>query len=243
MKYLLCPKQYQAEQRIEEAFFDNVYVVLGGDSQTGKTIVAQRLLKNADRTRVYTAYVPGSFTKSYCNAELAFSAALGLPITNDFRSFSNIGRVLGDLIGGREFRLVFDDAGVHFGGGAEQRNASNKLMRALIRQFPEVKLLFVSKVDILDGIPRDLVAKKPRYVNIGTWQHDQASRAFINQTGEACGFKSHQLTNDYFVKGLLEKSHGASGAIIKTLQVLARNSRYKNFPYLPVECLRNLWDF
>lgn len=243
MRYLLCPKQYRAERCIENSFSDNVSAILGGNSQAGKTTVAKRLIKNADRTRIYTAYVSGSFTKAYGNVELAFSAALGLPVTSDFMYFHNIERTLKDLIGGREFWLVFDDASVHFGGGAEQRNASISLMRTLVRSFPSVKILFVGRIDIFNGGLKEVVPNQPRYVTIDAWQSGQASRAFITQIGEACGFKSSQLTDDYFIDRLLEKSDGASGAIIKIFQALARHSRYKTYPYLPSECLRNLWNF
>jgi hypothetical protein len=187
--------------------------------------------------------VPGSFTKAYGNVGLAFASALGLPVTSDFMSFRNVERPLEDMIGGREFRLIFDDASVHFGGGAEQRNAAIDLVRALIRQFPNLKILLVSKPNILDGALKEVVAKKARYVDIGVWQYDQQYRTFIIQVGEACGFKRSQLTNDDFMKGLLDRSHGASGAIIKSLQTLARNSSYRDCPSLPVECLRNLWKF
>lgn len=243
MRYLLCPKQYRAERCIENSFSDNVSAMLGGNSQTGKTTVAKRLIKNADRARVYTAYVPGSFTKAYGNVELAFSAALGLPVTSDFMSFHNIERALRDLIGGREFWLVFDDADVHFGGGAEQRNASISLIRTLIWSFPGVKLLFVGRIDIFIGTLRGIVPDKPRYVTIDAWQHDKSARVFITQIGGTYGFKPSQLTDDYFISRLLEKSSGASGAIIKIFQALARHSRYKTYPYLPAECLRNLWNF
>lgn len=243
MKYLLCPKQYQAERSVVDSFSDKTFTILGGDALTGKTTVAKRLLKNADRAHVYTTYVPGSFTKAYGNVDLAFASALGLPVTSEFMSFRNVERPLEDMIGGREFRLIFDDASVHFGGGAEQRNAAIDLVRALIRQLPNLRILLVSKPNILDGALKEVVANKARYVGIGVWQYDQQYRTFIIQVGEACGFKRSQLTNDDFMKSLLDRSHGASGAIIKSLQTLARNSSYRDCPSLPVESLRNLWKF
>lgn len=243
MKYLLCTKQYQAEQNVLAGFSANVLTILGGETWTGKTTVAKRLLKNANRANVYTVYVPGSFTKVYRNVELAFASALGLPLTSQFMSFHNIERSLEDMIGGREFRLVFDDASVHFGGGKVQRNASLGLVQTLQRRFPNIKLLLISGPNILDGALKEIMAKEVRYVDIGVWQYDQQYLAFINRVGEACGFKRSQLANDDFTKILLEKSHGASGALIQILQTLARNPFYKACPSLPVESLRNMWKF
>lgn len=243
MKYLLCTKQYQAEQNVLAGFSANVLTILGGETWTGKTTVAKRLLKNANRANVYTVYVPGSFTKVYRNVELAFASALGLPLTSQFMSFHNIERSLEDMIGGREFRLVFDDASIHFGGGKVQRNASLGLVQTLQRRFPNIKLLLISGPNILDGALKEIMAKEVRYVDIGVWQYDQQYLAFINRVGEACGFKRSQLANDDFTKILLEKSHGASGALIQILQTLARNPFYKACPSLPVESLRNMWKF
>jgi len=243
VKYLLCPKQYQAEQNVLAGFSANVLTILGGETWTGKTTVAKRLLKNADRAKVYTAYVPGSFTKVYRNVDLAFASALGLPLTSQFMSFRNIERSLEDMIGGREFRLVFDDASVHFGGGKEQRNASLGLMQTLQRRFPNIKLLLVSGPNILDGALKEIMAKEMHYVDIGVWEYDQQYLAFINQVGGAYGFKRSQLANDDFTKILLDKAHGASGALIQILQTLARNPIYKACPSLPVESLRNMWKF
>ncbi|WP_434120410.1 ATP-binding protein [Pseudomonas fortuita] len=243
MRYLLCPKQYRAERCIENSFSDGVSAILSGNSQAGKTTIAKRLIKNADRTRIYAAYVPGSFTKVYGNVELAFSAALGLPVESYFMSFHNIERAVRDLIGGRDFWLIFDDADVHFGGGAEQRNASISLMGALIGRFPCVKLLFVGRIDILNGALSSIVSNESRCITIDAWQYDQSSRVFITKIGGAYGFKPSQLTDDYFIKGLLDKSHGASGAIIKIFQTLARHPHYKAHSYLPAECLHNLWRF
>jgi hypothetical protein len=243
MKYLLCPKQYLAQQGVVRCFSDNVFAILGGEARTGKTTVAMRLLKNADPARVYTAYVPGRFTKVYGNVYSAFVAALGLPLNSHFMSFRNVEYALEDLIGGREFRVVFDDASVHFGGGAEQRNNSIDLVGALLGRFQNLKILVVSGASILDGDLKEVVAKEARYVDIGLWQDDQQFRAFITRVGKACGFKRSQLRNDDFIKGLLDKSHGASGALIQILQTLARNSSYKACPSLPIECLRNMWNF
>lgn len=243
MKYLSCPKQYQAEQNALAGFSANIPTILGGETWTGKTTVAKRLLKNADRANVYTAYVPGSFTKVYRNVGLAFASALGLPLTSQFMSFRNIECSLEDMIGGREFRLVFDDASVHFGGGKEQRNASLGLVQTLQRRFPNIKLLLVSGPNILDGALKEIIGKEIRYVDIGVWQYDQQYLAFINQVGKACGFKRSQMANDDFTKNLLDKAHGASGALIQTLQILARNPLYKTCPSLPVESLRNMWKF
>jgi hypothetical protein len=243
MKYLLCPKQYQAQQGIMRGFSDNVFTILGGEARTGKTTVALRLLKHADSARVYTAYVPGRFTKAYGNVYSAFAAALGLPLSSHFMAFRNVEYALEDLIGGREFRLVFDDARVHFGGGAEQRNNSIDLVGALLRRFQNLKILAVSGPNILDGDLKKVVAKEARYVDIGLWQDDQQFRIFITRVGVACGFKRSQLLNDDFIKGLLDRSHGASGALIQILQTLARNPSYNDCASLPVECLRNMWDF
>ena len=80
MKYLLCPKQYLAEQNVLGGFSANVPTILGGETWTGKTTVAKRLVKNSDRAQVYAAYVPGRFTKAYGNVYSAFAAALGLPL-------------------------------------------------------------------------------------------------------------------------------------------------------------------
>ena len=243
MKYLLRPKQCQAEQNVLAGFFANVPILLGGKTWTGKTTVTKRLLKNANRTQVYTAYVPGRFTKAYGNVYLAFAAALGLPLNSHFVSFRNVENALEDLIGGREFRLVFDDASVHFGGGAEQKNNSIDLVGALLQRFPNLKILAVSEPNILDGDLKKVVAKEARYVDIGLWQDDQQFRTFISRVGEVCGFKRSQLLNDDFIKGLLVRSHGASGALIQIIQTLARNSSYKACPSLPVQCLRNTWNF
>lgn len=243
MKYLLCPKQYRAEQSVLAGFSANVPTILGGETWTGKTTIAKRLLKSADRARVYMAYVPGRFTNAYGNVYLAFAAALGLPSNSHFVSFRNVESALEDLVGGREFRLVFDDASVHFGGGAEQKNNSIDLVGALLQRFPDLKILAVSEPNILDGDLKKVVAKEARYVDIGLWQDDQQFRTFISRVGEACGFKRSQLLNDDFIKGLLVKSHGASGALIQILQTLARNSSYKAYPSLPVQCLRNTWNF
>lgn len=243
MRYLSCPKQHRAERCIENSFSDDVSVILSGNSQAGKTTVAKRLIKNADRTRIYAAYVPGSFTKAYGNVELAFSAALGLPVTCNFMSFRNIERALRDLIGGRDFWLIFDDADVHFGGGAEQRNASINLMKALIGRFPGVKLLFVGRLDIRNGALSSIVPDESRCITIDAWQYDQSSRVFITKIGGTYGFKPSQLADDYFISRLLEKSDGASGAIIKIFQALARHSSYKSYPCLTAECLRNLWNY
>lgn len=243
MKYLLCPKQYLAEQNVLGGFSANVPTILGGETWTGKTTVAKRLVKNSDRAQVYAAYVPGRFTKAYDNVYSAFAAALGLPLNSHFMSFRNVEHALEDLIGGREFRLVFDDASVHFGGGAEQRNNSIDLVGALLQRFQNLKILAVSGSYILDGDLKKIVAKEARYVDIGLWQDDQQFRTFISRVGETCGFKRSQLLNDDFIKGLLVRSHGASGALIQILQTLARNSSYKACPSLPVQCLRNTWNF
>lgn len=243
MKYLLCPKQYRAEQNVLAGFSANVPIILGGETWTGKTTVTKRLLKNADRAQVYTAYVPGRFTKAYGNVYLAFAAALGLPLNGHFMSFRNIEHALEDLIGGREFRLVFDDANVHFGGGAEQRNNSIDLVGALLQRFQNLKILAVSGPNILDGDLKKVVTNEARYVDIGLWQDDHQFRTFISRVGEACGFKRSQLQNDDFIEDLLVRSHGASGALIQILQMLARNASYKACPSLPIQCLRNTWNF
>jgi hypothetical protein len=243
VKYLLCPKQYRAEQNVLAGFSANVPIILGGETWTGKTTVTKRLLKNADRAQVYTAYVPGRFTKAYGNVYLAFAAALGLPLNGHFMSFRNIEHALEDLIGGREFRLVFDDANVHFGGGAEQKNNSIDLVGALLQRFQNLKILAVSGPNILDGDLKKVVTNEARYVDIGLWQDDHQFRTFISRVGESCGFKRSQLQNDDFIEDLLVRSHGASGALIQILQMLARNASYKACPSLPIQCLRNTWNF
>lgn len=243
VKYISCPKQYQAEQSVVESYSNNLFTILGGESQAGKTTVAKRLLKNADRSRVYTAYVPGAFTKLYNDVYLALSSALGLPLTSDFTSFRNIEPPLEDLIGDREFRVVFDDASIHFGGDAKQRNASISLMQSLIQRFPNLKILLVSNLYILDGPLNEFIAKNTRYVEIGVWQYDQQYRNFITKAAETCGFKRSQLSNADFIKGLLDRSHGASGALFRILQTLARNPRCQACKTLPVNCLHNMWKF
>ncbi|UZJ58070.1 ATP-binding protein [Pseudomonas sp. KU26590] len=243
MNYLLCPKQYQAEQSVVAGFSADALIILGGETLTGKTTVARRLLKNADRARVYTAYVPGIFTTLYGDVTMAFVSALGLPLTSQYTSFRNIERSLRDMIGDREFRLVFDDAGVHFGGGAKQRNAAIKLMQALLMHFPNIKLMVVSGASILDGPFRDIMTKEMRYVDISVWQYGSQYRSFINKVGQACGFKRSQFANEEFAQNLLERAHGASGALIQILQTLAKNPRYKFCPSLPADSLRTMWKF
>ncbi|MFK7698016.1 hypothetical protein [Pseudomonas caspiana] len=243
MKYLSCPKQFQAKQALEYSLVRNKFTVLGGDSRTGKTTIARKSIVEQDRTKYFSVYVPGAFTKLYSDIYASFASALKLPLNSHFFKFRWIEDALEDMICGREFRLVFDDAGIHFGGGAVQFKASMRLMEQVMDRFPSTKVLFVANLGILDKALKGVGGDQICYINIGVWQDDQKYRDFMIQTGVSCGFKRFQLANDDFAKELLVRSHGASGAIIHILQTLARNPGLKSCSLLSRDCLRHIWKF
>lgn len=243
MKYLSCPKQFQAKQALEYSLVRNKFTVLSGDSRTGKTTVVRKSIVEHDRAKYFSVYVPGAFTKLYGDVYAAFASALKLPLSSHFLKFRWIEDALEDMICGREFRLVFDDAGIHFGGGALQFKASMRLMEQIMDKFQNTKVLFVANLDILDKALKGVGASQVCYISIGVWQDDQKYRDFLVQTGVACGFKRFQISNDDFAKELLARSHGASGAIINILQTLARNPSLRSCSLLSRDCLRHIWKF
>lgn len=243
MRYVKCPKQFKAEQAILAAFSDCPFIIFGGAPQTGKTTIVRRLLKSVNRKQTYAAYLPGAFTSLYSSVNMAFAAALGLPLIDSFTTFRSLERMLEDLIAKREFRLFLDDAGVHFGGGAVQRNASIELMQSLLRRFSNLKVVFVSDLRILDSPIKKVVCNQVRYIDIDIWEFGDDYRDFIGDVGVVFGFKRSQLVNDAFLAELLRKSQGATGALVHDLKMLSNNPDCRVSSSLSVAHLRNMWKY
>ncbi len=239
----MCPRQRAAEQCITQKFHTTRVAILGGQPLTGKSTLAKRITTNSSRKLVCSTYVPGNFTRVYSDVRFAFAAAIGMPLDTHCTSLKNIELSLRGIIGCREFRVIFDDARIHFGGELKQRRESLRLMEWLILHFPEIQVLLIGESDCLSEDLKALFDSEVPYTAIESWSLCPEYCAFVARIGSVLGLKNLQLSGESFVNALFRKTQGATGAVISILQTLARHPRYKDCSELPAESLNNLWRF
>lgn len=245
MNYFACPKQLEAEDRLEDKLAMCRHALITGSTMSGKTTLVKKLSAVRRSSAIRTVFIDSCQISTFPSLQHAFSSALGIPVNAGALRYEYFVKVLEDLgFGSIEYRVFIDDLDVFFGGHPSSSERHLFFVQDLISRFNTFRLVGTySSARRLKLLRKYLQASCAPPVEISVWAEGDEFERYVKSIAIRYGLHPNQVVDERFLKELLTRSKGAAGSIIKLIQAFSYDAKYADRRVLTPECFSGLWRY